>query len=306
MVGNESNKLASSHVISYEQFEASYKRYRDFLDNVLSANHKDFGQHLRIFLIFFENDIIFRPIAQQIKSHPNVNIDLWWQTAQKSTSSFVGSGDFVLPDDENERLSLLYQLCMAINTGKIQLNSIAMTLFYGRGYDEWVDKFNNHILKPMLKLLDYKIDEIEKILRKEHKRKEEINEQQYRRYINQSIYIYGNSYGNVATGNAVVVDNHIIINSDEDLINALRILKSYVEKEESNPCNITEANTLIDDLIKLTIKNGNKVESAEKVDKLIKICPWIKVNLAQISRGALGSIVAEGVIQGIRFIIFGA
>lgn len=174
---SESKKSASGHVISYEQFEVSYKRCRDFLDNVLSADHKDFGQHLRIFLTFFENDTIFRPIAQQIKSHPNVDIDSWWQAVQKSTSSCVGSGDFVLPDDENERLSLLYQICMAVNTGKIPLDSIAVTLFYGRRYDDWVDEFNDHILKLMSKLLDYKIFDIEKTLRKEHKRKEEINEQ---------------------------------------------------------------------------------------------------------------------------------
>ncbi len=306
MVGSESKQSTSRHVISYEQFELSYKRYRDFLDNVFSADHKDFGQHLRIFLTFFENDIIFKPIAQQIKSHPNVNIDSWWQEVQKSTSSFVGSGNFVLPDDENERLSLLYQICMAVNTGKISLGSIAMALFYGRRYDDWVDKFNDHILKPMVKLLDYKIDEIEKTLRKKHKRKEEINEQQYRQYINQSIHIYGNNYGNVATGKATIGDNSIIINNDEDLVKALKNLKRDIEEKEKDSTLKKEANALIDNLIELANKNGDKIESADKANKLLKICPWLKDKLAQISINAMGSVVAEGVIQGIKFVIFGA
>jgi len=186
------------------------------------------------------------------------------------------------------------------------LSSIAIALFYGRKCDDWVDKFNGHILKPMLKLLNYKIDEIEKTLRKEHKRKEEINVQQYRQYIDQSIHVQGSNYGNVATGNARVVDNRIIINSDDDLIKALRDLKSDVEDKESDPNSKKEANALIDDLIELTIKNGDKLKSAEKTGKLVKVCPWLKDKLSQISIGAIGSIVAEGVIQGIRFVIFGA
>lgn len=105
---------------------------------------------------------------------------------------------------------------------------------------------------------------------------------------------------------ATIEDNRIIINSDEDLVKALKDLKSDVEERESKPDLKKEAITLIDDLIELTIKNGDKLESAEKTGKLVKICPWLKDKLAQISMSAMGSILAEGVIQGIRFIIFGA
>ena len=129
-------------------FERSYKKLEHYANNVIISDYTSFNPNLKIFINLLENDDFFYPITEKLIL-PNI-VDNWWVYALSSRSSMIGSGKLILPDDEDERLALFYQLCVRIISGEINLTNMSMTFFAETNYNQMVSKFNTTFFVPFL------------------------------------------------------------------------------------------------------------------------------------------------------------
>lgn len=187
--------------ITYEDFEKSYKRFRDYSQTVSASSHVDFLTNLKIFINFVKKDEVLRPIIETIQKNTKIKGDIWYEKQSKTGGSFIGSARFELPSDEEERLSLLYQICELISEEKIQLNSFCMKFFTSNRLDDMVTDFNNTVFDKLFRLLKYKIEAVEEELRK-LKRTEQVDERKFIKIIDKSTHIHGNVGGDVLTNNS--------------------------------------------------------------------------------------------------------
>ncbi len=277
---------------AYDSFEKSYKRLKDYAENVLSSDRANFETNLKIFINHVEKDGFFSPITKQLNNHPRV-VDGWWKTALDSRSSFVGSGKLDLPEDEEERLALLYQLCKSINSNEIKLTTIAMTFFGGSNLNYMVQKFNETFFTPFLKLLEYKIDEIEEKVRIDESTLG--SNEKYTETVKTVINVHGDNLGIISTGDNTT---NTLINSEPELINRLLELKTIEDVEDKSGFK-----NLVDEIVHLTKDNEDKITIVQKLGELIGRSPSVKSKLKQIAFNAGIAVSSNVVIEGIKFVL---
>jgi hypothetical protein len=142
-----------------KQVELSFRKFSDYADDVLSSNHHTFNTRFNMLLNHCENDPVMSIISSQLKN-VDVHFDEWWEKGMSTGGSFAGSKHFDLPVDEKEQASLLYQFCLKINNGSIDFILFCINFFGSGVYDEMVFAFNEAIVRPMVRSIGYKLDEI--------------------------------------------------------------------------------------------------------------------------------------------------
>lgn len=142
-----------------KQVELSFRKFSDYADDVLSSNCHTFYTRFNILLHHCEYDEVMSIISSQLKSI-DVHFEDWWEKGMSTGGSFIGSKDFNLPVGENERDSLLYQFCLKINTGSLDLKLFCLDFFGSHDLDETVWDFNDAIVKPLVRSINYKLENI--------------------------------------------------------------------------------------------------------------------------------------------------
>ncbi|AKB64932.1 hypothetical protein [Methanosarcina mazei] len=143
-----------------KRVELSFRRFSDFADDVLSSEYSTFDAYLNIFVNHCENDEIMSIICNQLK-HDSTILDDW-----ESRNNLAGiihrvSGiKLTLPTDEKQRDILLYQICLKVNKGETDIFSVYFD-FNSCSPDEAVHNFNTDFVKPMVRSIGYKLEEIE-------------------------------------------------------------------------------------------------------------------------------------------------
>lgn len=142
-----------------KRVELSFRKFSDYASDVLSSNYHTFDTRFNILLNHCENDVIMSIISNQLKSI-DAHFDEWWEKGMSTGGSFVGSKQFDLPVDETERDSLLYQFCLKINDRSLNFSRFCLDFFGATNFDEMVWAFNDAIVKPMVRSINYKLEEI--------------------------------------------------------------------------------------------------------------------------------------------------
>lgn len=142
-----------------KQVEISFRRFLDYSNDVLSSNSHTFNTRFNILLHHCENDEVMSVISSQLKSI-DVHFEEWWEKRMQTGGSFIGSKIFDLPVDEKERAALLYQFCLKVNCGNINIKHFCIDFFGTSRYDEMVWEFNNAVVGPMVRSINYKLEEI--------------------------------------------------------------------------------------------------------------------------------------------------
>ena len=149
-----------NRIYDYKKIERSFRRFRDYSDDLLNSNSKTFSNNLNIFIDFCENDEIMRIISAQLKSNKNVDMDKWYSDFQKTGGSIKGSKECVLPIDEEDRISLLYQLLLKMKSHELDFQGFCLEAYGKTNVTEMVRAFNDAISRPLVRDLSYRLDEI--------------------------------------------------------------------------------------------------------------------------------------------------
>ena len=144
----------------HKKIERSFRRFRDYSEDILDSNSKTFSNNLNIFITFCETDEIMRIISAQLKSNKNVDINRWYGDFQKTGGSLIGSKKYVLPTNEENRISLLYQLLLKIHSDEIDFQKFCIDAYGKTNFNEMVWAFNDAISRPLIRDLGYRLDDI--------------------------------------------------------------------------------------------------------------------------------------------------
>ena len=155
---------ATQHVNMESSFkqktvEISFRKFSDYASDVIQSDFHTFPTRFKIFLHLCETDPVLRIITTQLKA-TDVNFQKWWEDSQKTGGSFVGSKQFDLPVEENLRDALMYQLILKFQSGEIQLQSFCMDYFGETNFDEMNRAFISAIFLPLVRSINYKLEEI--------------------------------------------------------------------------------------------------------------------------------------------------
>lgn len=143
-----------------KQVEISFRKFSDYASDVVSSNSNIFYTRLNIFIHHCESDPVMSFICNQLKNI-DTNFEEWLRKGESTGGSMVGSCQFNLPVDEKARDALLYQLCLKINKNEIDLFGFCLDFFGSHGLDGMIYDFNEAIIKPMVRSIGYKLEEIE-------------------------------------------------------------------------------------------------------------------------------------------------
>ena len=143
-----------------EEINEAFRKFDDYSSDLLGADARSFDNYLNIFIDFCEHDSIMSLITGQLKDNSNVNLKEWHDAFLKSGGSFIGSQRYELPLNENDRISLLYQFLLAINTKDINRGNFCIGAFGKTNFDEMIWAFNENITEKLIRNLRYKLDKI--------------------------------------------------------------------------------------------------------------------------------------------------
>lgn len=137
----------------------AFRRFEDYNSDLLISDSATFETRLAILIDFCENDKVMSFITSQLKGY---DFTLWYGDFKKTGRSMGGCADFKLPLDENDRLSLLYQILLKTNYNEFDLTTFCIMAFGSgdRTITGYIDKFNEAITRPLVRDLGYKMDEI--------------------------------------------------------------------------------------------------------------------------------------------------
>ena len=292
--GKEFNHETNTQVAEmkkYRQFQRSYTQLKEFAENVARSNYKIFETNLKIFVHHLEQDQYLSPVAAQLNSHPDYFFQ-WWQKLSTSRTG-MGSADINLPTDQNERLTLLYQLCTKIVSGEITITSFGVTLFSRTNLNEMIQDFCEQLFTPMVQLLKHKIDEIDDALREE---KDILNsDQAYHQIIYNTINVSGDNTGAIVTGNDNIVK---VINNSEDFISELTKLYNHDDIKHND-----EAKKVLKELIEYTQTGTDKTEAVNIVSRMISSAPSVKDRFAKLIGSVSTGLAGNVIFEAIKFLI---
>ncbi len=131
----------------------SFRKFRDFSRDLFNSDFATFNTRLAIFIDFCESDKVMGFITSQLKRYDS---DGWMDEFKKSG----GKEGLKFPLNEDDRISLLYQILLKINTKEFDFVTFGVMAFGSRTVNELIKRFNEAITQPLVRDLNYKLDEI--------------------------------------------------------------------------------------------------------------------------------------------------
>lgn len=140
------------------QFKRSVSRFGDFAGDLIRSDHAGFNQNLSLFLDFFESDLVFRSIHEQLLAVPGVNFDAWWT---ENSSGFRGT-PLKFPLRATERMALMYELLRRIGSDEIKILNLVLEHYpqASRNVTVHIQAFNNDVTRKFVRDISYRIEDV--------------------------------------------------------------------------------------------------------------------------------------------------
>jgi predicted nucleotide-binding protein len=151
------------------------KSFYNLQSDLLNSKDHNFGNHLKAFIDFCENDPVLKQVTLELKNKDKTDIKQWWDAFGKSGGSMVGSKRYSLPTDPEQAASLLYKFMSGINNGDFNFLAFTINVYGHRQIDQDVYEFNNDISRKVIRALNQKLDEVEIMSQKTQKESSGIN-----------------------------------------------------------------------------------------------------------------------------------
>jgi predicted nucleotide-binding protein len=149
------------------------RKFNEKATDLLRSNGHTIENAINIFLDFCESDQIMANVASSLKLSPNMNLARWYEDFSKSGGSMIGSGKFLLPTNDDDRLALLYQLLLGVRRNEISYPGLCLHAFGATNTNQMAFRFNDAISRPLVRGLLQKIEEKERGKLTEKPRQEE-------------------------------------------------------------------------------------------------------------------------------------
>ncbi|MHB8929817.1 MAG: hypothetical protein ACYC5R_04390, partial [Melioribacteraceae bacterium] len=140
----------------------SIQKFRDYANDFIKSDMNTFDDRLNVFVHFCVTDEVFSKIDLQLSSNQNVDVLVWYKESVSKMGS-MGTAKLSFPVNEIDRLSFLYLIVKALSEKKIRKNDFLIR-FFATGsskMDSYIITFINAIVIPLVRELDYKLEEIE-------------------------------------------------------------------------------------------------------------------------------------------------
>lgn len=153
------------------QVKRSLLRFRDYANDLIIADFNTFDDRFNQFIEFCSMDSVFTSIHSQLTSNPNVNFVEWFNECNSSGGSMVGSGKLMFPTNIDDKISIMYQLLLRIHSNEIPATGFFITFFAvgSNNMGDYIRAFSDAVIQPLIRELEYKLEEIEESLPENNK-----------------------------------------------------------------------------------------------------------------------------------------
>ncbi|MCK4795872.1 MAG: hypothetical protein KAT05_00750 [Spirochaetes bacterium] len=271
-----------SEILKRKKIEISFRKFVDYSNDVLKSDYNTFSTRLKILIHHCENDPVMKIITNQLKNI-DVDFDGWMANSMESGGSMAGSKEFNLPVDETERDALLYQFCLKINTEEIDIMSYSIHFFGGDNFNDYVNSINDAIVKPLVRSISYKIEEINDTIDSDLEDKQDVPRSMLIVYQNHSTNIEGNVTieGDAAIGTSAEIRSNNEFKGDTVIGQNSKIEKNKYVIDNSVEYNIDKKNVIFTERASIYLTNtiGEKKVRISGVISLIagliQIFTWL-------------------------------
>ena len=294
----------SQGAFSGKQIQQAIRKFNNHAQDTLNSLFQNYGDNLGRLVQFLETDPVMAVVTEPLKQNPHIDIKQWYQDFLETGGSFVGSKHYELPQDEDDRLALVYQFLLKV-LSEDESESIDLTRFcidaYGETkYQRMIDVFNAQLLAPFLRDFSTRLDEDIDVARDQ-----EIPSEQLRIFQNYGIVVSGNVQGsNFATGQAQITSSTASVSNSGELAGELRRLHEFLNEVPNDDKASTRSaiNTLVKAAENQPTSKSALVESVETISAKSLT---MRRHLQNLVVAASANLASHAVIQAVSFVLSG-
>jgi hypothetical protein len=148
------------------EIRRSLQRFSDFANDLLASDYNTFEDRLNLLISFCESDAVFANIHKQLMNFEAIDFDAWIKERFATMGGMSGSGELLFPTNLEARMSVMYQLLVAVRDKRIDWMQFGITFFAtdSTRYDEYIYTFNEAITRPLVRELSYRLRDMEESL----------------------------------------------------------------------------------------------------------------------------------------------
>jgi hypothetical protein len=283
---------------SRRQVERSFRKFKDTVDDLMSASFNTWGETFSHLITHCEEDPVMHAVTEPLRNNPNVNAQKWYSDCLASVQGMVGTARYELPYNDDDRTALLYQFFLRLEEGAVEFRNFCMYVYGHTRYQEMTDTFNQELVVKFTREVSYRLDEIMEDFG---------DEQEIPRaamvvfhHHDYSTNIQGNIHGsNVAGGAASQSHAQASYLTTEQLTGALLELRPLIaDVSAQHRQSVTDSLEL---LIKSATDQGVAKEDVIKAAELIvSASPTMAQRLRSIATSIGTSLLASTIFQGLK------
>jgi hypothetical protein len=145
---------------SRREVERSFRKFNDIVNDLFGAKFQTWTNAFNHLMEHCQHDPVMQVVTEPLKCNKSVDAEKWYADALASVGSMIGSGQYELPYDDDDRTAILYQFFLMFYDNKVNLKSFCMGMYGCRNYQDFVDSFNRELIEKFTREMSYRLGEI--------------------------------------------------------------------------------------------------------------------------------------------------
>jgi hypothetical protein len=278
---------------SRREVDRAFRKFKDLCNDLFQAKFQTWADSFTHLITHCEQNPVMRAVTEPLRTNKAVDARRWYEEAMASVSSMVGSGNYRLPVDDDDRTALLYQFFLLIETENIDITDFCVAVYGSTKYQEMVYHFNQELVVKFSRELFYRLDEIVEDI---GEATEVPREAMYVfHYHGPTTTIQGGIHGsNVGIAGSTVAESSATYQTGADLAEAIRALTPLVGEITQPHRAVVEAalQTLADTAAG---EPATPEQIAEAVRNVSEASPTLRERLKKIG-GQVGTTIAGSAV----------
>ena len=145
------------------QVRRSLRRFDDHASDLLGADVSTFDDRLSMFVTFCREDPVLAVVHSQLAgSEEGSDAVKWHEERTTPEARRQGNTKLEFPKDMDERVSLMYQLVIALHDGKIPIRKffVVFLVTSTNAISESIMRFSEGVLLPLFRELSYRLEDV--------------------------------------------------------------------------------------------------------------------------------------------------
>lgn len=142
------------------EVDRAFRKFKDLSNDLFNAKFQTWGDSFTHLITHCEQNPVMQVVTAALQENKNVDARKWYQDALDSVRGMVGSGQYKLPTDDEDRTALLYQFFLLIETENIDITEFCVAVYGVSEYQEMVAHFNRELVTKFTREVSYRLDEI--------------------------------------------------------------------------------------------------------------------------------------------------